>query len=412
VKPIDNENNQELPMALVRAVEKLFQHEAAGGILLMASAIAAMMVANSALTDSYHGILQMKLSVLLDGDGLSKPLILWINDGLMAVFFFLIGLELKREMLEGKLKNPADIMLPGMAALGGMLAPALVYLSFNWGNAATINGWAIPAATDIAFAVGVLALLGKRVPAALKIFLLTLAILDDLGAILIIALFYTSELKLDYLYLALIPLAGLWWLNHRGAHRIAPMILLGAILWFFVLKSGVHATLAGVVTAFFVPLTDRYGKSPLHSLEHGLTPYVFFLIVPIFAFANAGVVLQGMTLADLFAPLPMGIALGLIIGKQVGVWGMTWLVVRVGWAKLPHGVTWTHVYGVACLAGIGFTMSLFIGSLSFADPALMNDVRMGVLSGSAISALIGYTVLRLAPSTEAEARAAEAQPAQ
>lgn len=249
-------------MSLVRALDRFFAHEAAGGVLLMLSAALALIVANSGLSSVYHGILDLKFSVLLGGEGLSKPLILWINDGLMAVFFFLIGLELKREMVEGKLKNPRDVMLPGMAALGGMVAPAIVYLAFTWGNPALTGGWAIPAATDIAFAVGVLALLGSRVPAALKVFLLTLAILDDLGAIVIIALFYTAELKIDFLWLSLIPLAGLWWMNYKGLHRIAPIILMGVVLWVLVLKSGVHATLAGVVTAFFVPMTDRYGKSP------------------------------------------------------------------------------------------------------------------------------------------------------
>ncbi|WP_372605456.1 Na+/H+ antiporter NhaA, partial [Actibacterium sp.] len=324
-----------------------------------------------------------------------KPLILWINDGLMAVFFFLIGLELKREMLEGKLKNPRDVVLPGMAAVGGMIAPALIYAALNWGNPATIGGWAIPAATDIAFALGVLALLGTRAPASLKVFLLTLAILDDLGAIIIIALFYTAELKVDYLLLALLPLAGLAWRNYKGQHRIAPSVLLGVILWVLVLKSGVHATLAGVITAFFIPNVDKYGKSPLHALENALSPYVLYLIVPIFAFANAGVVLGGLSLSDLLSPLPLGIGLGLILGKQAGVFGMTWLMVKTGLARLPHGVGWAHIYGLSCLAGIGFTMSLFIGSLSFADQSLMNEVRLGVLSGSVISALLGFAVLRL-----------------
>lgn len=381
---------------LLRAIDKFFAHEASGGILLMLSAIAALVVANSSLYPAYDGALSSYLAVTLNGEGLEKPLILWINDGLMAVFFFLIGLELKREMLEGKLKNPRDVMLPGMAAVGGMVAPALVYVALNWGNAATMPGWAIPAATDIAFALGVLALMGDRVPPALKVFLLTLAILDDLGAIIIIALFYTAELKVDYLFLALIPLAGLAWRNHVGAHRMAPSILLGIVMWVFVLKSGVHATLAGVITAFFIPMTDKWGKSPLHRLEHGLSPYVLYLIVPVFAFANAGVVLKGLSFADLFQPLPLGIALGLIIGKQVGVFGVTWALVKSGLAQLPLGVTWMHIYGLACLAGIGFTMSLFIGSLSFADPALMNEVRLGVLSGSAISAVIGFAVLSLA----------------
>lgn len=380
-------------MSLSKAMERFFKHEAAGGVLLMAAAALALIVANSGWSAGYEALLETKLSILIGGQGLSKALILWINDGLMAIFFFLIGLELKAEMKEGKLKNPADVMLPGLAAVGGMIAPALVYLALNVADPVTRGGWAIPAATDIAFAVGVLALLGKRVPPALKIFLLTLAILDDLGAIIIIALFYTSELHLNYLVMALVPLAGLMWLNWRGAHRIAPFVLLGAVLWVLVLKSGVHATIAGVVTAFFVPLRDRFGKSPLHSVEHGLQPYVMFLIVPIFAFANAGVVLTGLSFKDLFAPLPLGIAAGLFIGKQIGVFGATWLTVRYGLARLPEGVTWRHIYGLACLAGIGFTMSLFIGGLSFADPALMNAVRLGVLSGSALSAVLGYVVL-------------------
>jgi len=392
---------------LLRAIDRFFSHEASGGILLMLSAFGALVVANSGLAPFYESFLGAKLSVALDGERLSKPLILWINDGLMAIFFFLIGLELKREMLEGKLKNPKDVLLPGMAAVGGMAMPALVFLWFNWGIVENIGGWAIPAATDIAFALGILALVGSRAPTSLKVFLLTLAILDDLGAIVIIALFYTAELKIHYLTLALLPLAALVWLNIKGQHRMAPMILLGVVMWFFVLKSGVHATLAGVITAFCIPNVDKWSKSPLHALEHALTPYVLFLIVPIFAFANAGVVLQGLTFADLFGPLPLGIALGLILGKQVGVFGFTWLMVKSGLARMPHGANWAHIYGIACLAGIGFTMSLFIGSLSFADPAQMNAVRLGVLSGSAVSAVLGYVVLIMASQREMKAVSAE-----
>ncbi len=381
---------------LQRALDRFFHHEASGGILLMAAAVIAMIVANSSLAPLYDAVLGAKLSVLIDGEGLSKAVILWINDGLMAIFFFLIGLELKRELLEGKLKNPRDVALPGVAAIGGMALPALVFVAINWNYAANLSGWAIPAATDIAFALGILALVGSRAPASLKVFLLTLAILDDLGAILIIALFYTAELKVDYLFLAILPLAGLIWLNIKGAHRIAPAILLGAIMWYFVLKSGVHATLAGVVTAFCIPLKDKWGKSPLHSLEHGLTPYVLYLIIPIFAFANAGVVLKGMSFADLFAPLPLGIAAGLVIGKQLGVFGFTFLMVKSGLARMPHDANWLHIYGLSCLAGVGFTMSLFIGGLSYADPAMINDVRLGVLSGSFVSGIVGYAALMLA----------------
>ena len=380
----------------LRALDRFFNHEASGGILLMLSALAALIVANTALSGPYEAALGAKFSVLINGEGLSKPVILWINDGLMAIFFFLIGLELKREILEGKLKNPSDVILPGIAAVGGMALPALVFTMFNWNIVENIGGWAIPAATDIAFALGILALVGSRAPASLKVFLLTLAILDDLGAIIIIALFYTAELKIDYLFVALLPLVGLLWLNIKGSHRIAPALFLGAIMWYFVLKSGVHATLAGVVTAFCIPLKDKWGKSPLHSLENGLTPYVLYLIIPIFAFANAGVVLKGMTFNDLLAPLPLGITLGLIVGKQVGVFGLTMLMVKTGIAKMPHGATALHIYGISCLAGVGFTMSLFIGGLSFADVEMMNQVRLGVLSGSIVSGILGYTALILA----------------
>lgn len=373
--------------------KRLIGHEAAGGVVLMLAAVFAMIVANSPLNDAYQGLFSKKFSVLIDGIGISKPFILWVNDGLMAIFFFLIGLELKREVLEGKLRNPRDILLPGFAALGGMAVPALIFAGLNWNSPATLPGWAIPAATDIAFAVGVLALLGKRAPASLKVFLLTLAILDDLGAIIIIAVFYTAKLDVTYFALALIPLAGLLLHNRLRAHRIAPIVLLGGMLWVLVLQSGVHATLAGVITAFFVPLKDRFGKSPLHALERGLEPYVKFLIVPLFAFGNAGVVLAGMTIGDLAAPLPSGIALGLLIGKLTGVFGFTWLLVKSGAARLPEGANWLHIFGVSALAGIGFTMSLFIGSLSFSDLAHMNAVRLGVLTGSILSACLGFAVL-------------------
>ncbi|RME17752.1 MAG: Na+/H+ antiporter NhaA [Alphaproteobacteria bacterium] len=379
---------------MISRLERLFRHEAAGGVVLMAAAVAALIVANSALAPLYEGALSAKLAITLNGEGLAKPLILWINDGLMAVFFLLIGLELKGEMLEGKLKNPRDVALPGIAAVGGMAVPALVFAAFNWSSPETLPGWAIPAATDIAFALGLLALVGSRAPAALKLFLLTLAILDDLGAIVIIALFYTASLKPLYLALALAPLAGMALLNARGSHRTAPILLLGVVLWVLVLKSGVHATLAGVITAFFIPLKDRWGKSPLHSLEHALSPWVGFFIVPVFAFANAGVELSGLSAEAITSPLTLGIVAGLVLGKQIGVFGATWLMVRSGLARLPDGVGWGHIYGLSALAGIGFTMSLFIGGLSFESAALMNEVRLGVLSASVISALVGFAVLR------------------
>ena len=385
---------------LIRALDRFFRHEAAGGIVLMLAAVLAMLAANSGFSGSYNAFLSAKFSVTINGEGLEKPLILWINDGLMAIFFFLIGLELKAEMLEGKLKNPRDVILPGVGAIGGMAIPGIIYAALNWGSPDTLRGWAIPAATDIAFALGILALVGKRAPAALKVFLLTLAILDDLGAIVIIALFYTAQLKVSYLIAALIPLAAMAALNTSKTHRPAPILLLGVVLWVLVLKSGVHATLAGVITAFFIPMKDKWGKSPLHALEDGLAPYVLYIIVPIFAFANAGVSLGGITLADLAQPLPLGIALGLILGKQIGVMGATIALVKLGFAKLPQGVNWAQIYGVSALAGIGFTMSLFIGGLSFADPDQMNAVRLGVLSGSILSAIIGFSVLRFGPNSE------------
>lgn len=389
---------------MLRRIEKLFAHEAAGGIMLILATAVALILANSELAALYTQVLHLKFTVALGETGLSKPLILWINDGLMAIFFLLVGLELKHELRAGRLKTPSNVVLPGVAALGGMIAPALIYLAFTWSDPLHRTGWAIPTATDIAFAVGVVALLGPRVPPALKLFLLTLAILDDLGAILVIALFYTATLKPIYLALALIPIAlmalRLWF----GAHRIAPTLILGAVLWVLVLKSGVHATLAGVITAFFLPIRDRFGKSPLHALEHGLAPYVAFLIVPIFALANAGVSLSGLGLADLAAPLPLAIALGLVVGKQLGVFGATFALVKLGFARLPEGTGWLQLYGISALAGIGFTMSLFIGSLNFETDVEMNAVRLGVLAGSLVSALMGFAVLRLAPLRAEPAR--------
>jgi len=378
------------------ALTRLIQHEAFAGVLMILAAVLALIFANTGLSGAYYGFINTEVSLLINGIGLTKPLLLWINDGLMAMFFFLIGLELKREIVEGRLKNPRDVMLPGVAAIGGMLAPMAVFLLLTAGNPELTSGWAIPAATDIAFAVGVLALLGKRIPSSLKIFLLTLAILDDMGAILIIALFYGSGVDTGYLGMALVPLAGLIALNLRGTHRIAPFMLLGAIMWFFVLKSGIHPTVAGVVTAFTIPLKDRFGKSPLHSLEHNLHPYVIYGIAPIFALANAGIDLSGISMSDFLSPLPLGIAAGLFIGKQIGVFGATWLLGKSGIAKLPHGANWMMVWGISMLAGIGFTMSLFIGSLSFEGDAMMNMVRLGVMTGSVLSAVAGYLVLKRA----------------
>lgn len=380
-------------MSFLRDVQTMFTRDALGGVLLIMSTLAALVLANSAAAPWYQGILNAPLSISIGDSGLSKPVLLWINDGLMAVFFLLVGLELKAELMEGKLSNPRNVILPGMAALGGLALPALIFYALNAGEPSA-GGWAIPAATDIAFALGILALVSPNIPASLKVFLLTLAILDDLAAILIIALFYTENLDVFYLGLALAPVAVLVVLNTLGIHKTGPFLWLGIVLWVLVLKSGVHATLAGIVTAFAIPLKDRWGKSPLHALEGRLSSYVLYVIVPIFAFANAGVVLGTLSLSDVLAPVTLGIALGLIIGKQLGVFGAAWLTVKLGAAEKPSDMSWGQLYGLACLAGIGFTMSLFIGGLTFDDAVLMNQTRLGVLTGSLISGMMGFLLLR------------------
>lgn len=384
--------------SLQRRISSLLHHEAAGGVLLMAAAAAALLLDNSPLNWLYDAILSTPVVVQIGALAIDKPLLLWINDGLMAVFFFLVGLEIKRELLQGQLSTWNQAALPLFAALGGMVAPALIFVAFNLGDPTALNGWAIPAATDIAFALGVLALLGSRVPVALKIFLLALAIIDDLGAIVIIALFYTADLSLLSLVIAAICLAILLTLNLSGVRRIAPYILVGIVMWVCVLKSGVHATLAGVIVALTIPLrvADTGKPAPLLRLEHGLHPWVAFFVMPVFAFANAGVSLSGLSFADLLAPIPLGIALGLFLGKQLGVFGFAWLAARAGICRLPEGTSWFQIYGIALLAGIGFTMSLFIGTLAFADPEHAAAVRLGVLSGSTLSALAGYVILRMA----------------
>jgi len=327
---------------------------------------------------------------------LDKSLLHWINDGLMAIFFFLVGLEIKRELVVGELSTPQQAALPAIAALGGMLVPALIYTGINWGDPIALRGWAIPAATDIAFAVGVLALLGDRIPAPLKIFLLALAIIDDLGAIIIIALFYTASLSLMALGLAAVGIAALVLLNHRGVTAIWPYLLIGLFIWVCVLESGVHATLAGVATALAVPLTAAPGhsESTLERLELAIGPWVRFAVLPVFAFANAGVSLAGMTLAHVTSAIPMGIALGLLIGKPVGIYAFSLAAIRMRLARKPEGATWPQIFGVAILGGIGFTMSLFIGMLAFTDAERAAEIRIGVLLGSLAAALAGYLVLR------------------
>jgi NhaA family Na+:H+ antiporter len=332
---------------------------------------------------------------------LNKPVLLWINDGLMAVFFLLVGLEIKREVVEGALSQPSQIALPMVAAVGGMAVPALAYVAVNWSDPTALRGWAIPAATDIAFSLGVLAALGSRVPLALKVFLTTLAIVDDLGSIVVIAIFYTSDLSPVALSLAALFIAGLAILNFAGVRRLVPYLLLGAFLWVSVLKSGVHATLAGVVLAMFIPLKsagEPDEKRPAIRLEHAIKPWSAWLIMPVFAFANAGLPLGGLSLASLAAPLPLGIMAGLFVGKQIGIMLGAGLLVALGLAALPNGATWRGLYGVAILGGIGFTMSLFIGTLAFPDDATREaEVRLGVLAGSLLSAVVGYLVLRTAP---------------
>jgi NhaA family Na+:H+ antiporter len=378
------------------AIREFLALEAAGGILLAGAAAAAMALANSPLERGYGAFLDTPVEVRAGAFEIAKPLLLWINDGLMAVFFFLVGLELKREVQEGELSRPSQIALPAVAAAGGMAAPAAIYAALNWGSPVTLPGWAIPAATDIAFALGVLSLLGARVPASLKVFLLTLAILDDLGAIVIIALFYTANLAPLSLGVAAAALAALAALNRAGVQRIAPYLLVGLVLWASVLKSGVHATLAGAALALFIP--PRQARR----LEHDLHPPVAYGILPLFAFANAGVSLQGVSLASLLEPVPLGIAAGLVLGKLAGVFVASFAMIRLGGASLPEGAGWGGLFGVSLLCGIGFTMSLFIAGLAFegADAAYMAQARLGILLGSLASALAGYAVLRavLAPS--------------
>lgn len=382
-------------MPLRSTFTRFFQLEAASGLLLIAAAALALIINNSPLSWLYNGLLDTPVVAQIGALEIAKPLLLWINDGLMAMFFLLIGLEVKRELLEGHLSKPSQIVLPGAAAIGGMVVPALIYWFLNKDDPAALSGWAIPMATDIAFALGVLALLGKRVPVSLKLFLMTLAIIDDLGAIIVIAIFYSGALSTLSLMLAAACLVALVAMNRLGVVKLGPYMIIGLILWVCVLKSGVHATLAGVTLAFCIPLRTKNAEpSPLLSLEHALHPWVAFGILPLFAFANAGVSLAGVNLESFTHHVPMGIAAGLLLGKTIGVYGLTWLAVKIGIAALPTGANWGQVFGVAILCGIGFTMSLFVGSLAFvpgsSDYAGMD--RMGILTGSILAALIGYAV--------------------
>ncbi|EOX3296774.1 TPA: Na+/H+ antiporter NhaA [Vibrio cholerae] len=371
-------------------IRDFFKMESAGGILLVIAAAIAMVIANSAMAEGYQAFLHNYVF----GMSVSH----WINDGLMAVFFLLIGLEVKRELLEGALKSRETAIFPAIAAVGGMLAPALIYVAFNFNDPAAIQGWAIPAATDIAFALGIMALLGKRVPVSLKVFLLALAIIDDLGVVVIIALFYSSDLSTIALTIGFIMTGVLFMLNAKHVTKLSIYLVAGLILWIAVLKSGVHATLAGVVIGFAIPLKGNKGEhSPLKHLEHALHPYVAFAILPVFAFANAGISLQGVSLAGLTSMLPLGVALGLFLGKPLGIFSFSWAAVKLGVAKLPEGINFKHIFAVSVLCGIGFTMSIFISSLAFgqANEAYDTYARLGILMGSTTSALLGYSLLRL-----------------
>ena len=378
----------------------------------MFAALLALFANNTFLSPLYGALLSTPVVVQIGALEIAKPLVLWINDGLMAIFFFLVGLEIKREVLQGELSSFDKAALPIFAAIGGMAAPALIYVSFNWADPETIRGWAIPAATDIAFALGILALLGSRAPVSLKIFLLAVAIIDDLGAIVIIAIFYTADLSLSALGLAAVGFAGLLALNLLGIKRITPYVLIGAFMWVCVLKSGVHATLAGVLTALVIPMQGRTpeAQSPLHRVEHDLHPWVAFMVLPIFAFANAGVSFEGLSLGAILAPVPIGIALGLYLGKPIGVVAMSWLAVKLGVTKLPASMGWPQLLGVACLTGVGFTMSLFIGGLAFDSADQLNEVRIGVLMGSILSGITGYLLLSRLPLPETAKKAATSEP--
>jgi len=378
--------------------------ESAGGIVLMIAAALALVIANSPLAASYFGLLDIPVVAGIGGGVIDKPLLLWINDGLMAIFFFLVGLEVKREALIGQLNSWNKASLPLMAAIGGMALPAIVFLSINSGSPENLNGWAIPAATDIAFALGVLALLGPRVPVALKALLLAVAVIDDIGAITVIAIFYTAETDVGMLLGGAVAFLVLAAFGRAKVGSSIPYVILGIVLWVFVLKSGVHATLAGVAAAMCVPIASRDGGKPLERMEHALHPYIAFLIIPIFGFANAGVSLTGVGFDTLLSPLPLGIALGLLIGKQIGIVGFAWIAVKSGMASLPENVGWKQIHALSLLAAIGFTMSLFIGNLAFADPAQVDAVKIGVLSGSLVAAVAGYLLLRATlPKGDADA---------
>ncbi|MCK0069581.1 Na+/H+ antiporter NhaA [Kordiimonas laminariae] len=377
--------------------KQFIQQEAAGGILLIIAALLAIILANSPFSSFYSLLIDTPVEVRVGALEIAKPLLLWVNDGLMAIFFLLVGLELKRELLIGELSKPGSIILPGIGAVGGMLIPAAIYIWFNMDDPVALKGWAIPAATDIAFALGILSLLGNRVPVTIKIFLTSLAIFDDIGAILIIALFYTSQISMIALLIAAVCTLGLFILNRMQVGERSVYFFLGAVMWIALLKSGVHATLAGVLLAAFIPMKHKNEDmpSPLISLEHDLHSVVAFIILPVFAFCNAGINLSGVGIADIKHAMPLGIILGLFIGKQIGIFGLCWLSIKLKLAELPKGMNWSTLWGTSILCGIGFTMSLFIGSLAFEETGVnkLFDERLGILIGSLLAGVTGYIVL-------------------
>jgi Na+:H+ antiporter, NhaA family len=370
-------------------------------VVLAVTAVLALIVSNSPWSGMYEAFVSIPGEVRIGGDWLvlSKPLLVWVNDLWMAVFFFLVGLEIKREALEGELADLRQALLPAGAALGGMVVPAVIYALINWGNPVALRGWAIPTATDIAFALGILMLLGNRVPSSLKVFLAAVAIIDDLGAIVVIAVFYTEQVSLTMLVVAGVGSAVLWVLNRSRVMSVGPYVVVGLLIWVCVLKSGVHATLAGVIAAMAIPLSDGKGGSPLRTTEHALHPWVAFVVLPLFAFVNAGVSLAGVSSDTFLAPVPAGITLGLLLGKSAGVFLAAWLLLRFGGASLPIGATRLQFFAVCVLCGVGFTMSLFIGGLAFEGlgPELETQLKLGVLSGSLLSALLGVGLLLVAP---------------
>ncbi len=387
--------------SIIRGFLKL---EFAGGVILFAAAALAVVVSNTPLDRFYDWFLNIPVEIRIGALHIAKPMLLWINDGLMAVFFFLIGLEIKREFLEGKLSTISQVSLPAVAAIGGMVVPAGIYAFINMGDPENLNGWAVPAATDIAFALGILALLGDRVPSSVKVLLTAIAIFDDLGAIILIAVFYTDQLSVPSLVFGFAALAILAVLNMRNVVQTAPYVVLGIIVWVCVLKSGVHATLAGVALAMAIPLraTDSYGRSPLRHLEHSLHGWVAFGILPLFAFANAGVTFEDIGFSSFVEPVKLGISTGLFIGKQVGIFGALWFMIGWGFARMPEGANWAQLYGVSLLCGVGFTMSLFIGGLAWEHSDFDAPIRLGVITGSVFSAVFGFMILRFGAAKRSE----------